>query len=142
MTIAFALLSCRRAAVRALSSRAWPGFVGPAGRTAGAFHVVGGHVEFRHTALEAARQPTNRAAFSTAAHQDTDRELEDALDELLGDAVKEAENPLLEGRMAKGHVEGSREFPKELLEVVSPEIYCRVLLFKEVQSNVFYSPML
>ena len=101
----------------------------PIGRTVDAFRVVGGHVGFRHTALEAARQPTNRAAFSTAAHQDTDRELEDALDELLGDAVKEAENPLLEGRLAKGHVEGSREFPKELLDVVSLQIYSRVIPF-------------
>eukprot|EP00804_Cyclotella_cryptica_P004605 CCRYP_006934-RA/>CCRYP_006934-RA protein AED:0.03 eAED:0.03 QI:361/1/1/1/0.75/0.2/5/3027/224 len=116
MTIAFAVLSSRRAAVRALSSRAWPGLAGPGCRAAGAYH---GHAGFRHTVLEAARQPTNRAAFSTAADHDTDRELEEALDELLGDAVKEAENPLLEGALAKGHVQGSREFPKELLEVQS-----------------------
>ena len=53
----------------------------------------------------------------SAISQDT--ELENALDELLGETMVEASNPTLEGELAKGHVEGSRGFPGGLVEVVS-----------------------
>lgn len=114
MTIAFAALATsRRYAVRAFSSRALPtpfsthSSAVASGITGGANGKV---------ALFSQRPRTNR--FSTAADS-TDRELESALDELLGDVMEEAKNPVREGKMAKGHVEGSREFPRELLEVVS-----------------------
>jgi hypothetical protein len=45
-----------------------------------------------------------------------DRELDSALDELLGEALKEAETPAAEG--GKGHIEGSHPFPKDLVEQV------------------------
>jgi hypothetical protein len=113
MTIAFAALATsRRYAVRAFSSRALPTpFSTHSSAAASGIASTNGKV-----ALFSQRPRTNR--FSTAADS-TDRELESALDELLGDVMEEAKNPVREGKMAKGHVEGSREFPRELLEVVS-----------------------
>jgi hypothetical protein len=58
------------------------------------------------------REPTNRAMSTAAA----DQELDSALDELLGEALKEAETPAAEG--GKGHIEGSHPFPKDLVEQV------------------------
>lgn len=54
--------------------------------------------------------------FSTAqsGEIDTDRELDAALDELLGDAMAEATNP----PRNRGH-DVARDFPRELIEVVS-----------------------
>lgn len=58
---------------------------------------------------------SSTAQFSTAAQ---DSELESALDELLSGAMEEAEHPTYE-KGARGHVEGSREFPRELVDTVS-----------------------
>lgn len=57
------------------------------------------------------REPTNRA-MSTAI----DEELDSALNDLLGEALKEAEEPAAQA--GSGHIEGSHPFPKELVETV------------------------
>ena len=50
-----------------------------------------------------------------------DQELDSALEELLGEAFKDAENPAVgeEGVPSRGHIEGSHPFPKNLVEKVS-----------------------
>jgi hypothetical protein len=67
--------------------------------------------------------------FSTASAQDS--ELESALDELLNDAMQEAENPTysseLDGKDAH-HVEGSRSFPRDLVDMVRL-LYALLLYF-------------
>lgn len=60
---------------------------------------------------------TNMSAQATT----TDEELDTALDEILGEALQEAENPAADGE--RGHIEGSHPFPKELVEEVKEEDY-------------------
>ena len=130
MTLAFAVLSAhqsRRCLVRAFRS----GVVSNVGslRSASAPLATTPFTTATSASLSATTTPTSTSyastalystrRFSAATDTDTDNELETALEELLGDAMTEASNPTLEGNMAKGHVEGSREFPGGLVEVVS-----------------------
>jgi hypothetical protein len=58
-------------------------------------------------------------AMSTASETETDYELESALEEILGEAIRDAENPVVDAEVGgRGHIEGSRAFPKELIEEV------------------------
>lgn len=62
--------------------------------------------------------PTTRA-MSTASETETDYELDSALEDILGEALREAENPIVDAEVGgRGHIEGSRAFPKELVEEV------------------------
>jgi len=56
-----------------------------------------------------------RRAMSTTAE---DQELDHALDEILGEALAEAENPAAgeDGVSSRGHIKGSHPFPKDLVE--------------------------
>ncbi len=57
--------------------------------------------------------------MSTASETETDYELDNALEDILGEALKEAENPIVDAEVGgRGHMEGSRAFPKELVEEV------------------------
>ena len=57
--------------------------------------------------------------MSTASETDTEYELDSALEEILGEALREAENPTVDAEVGgRGHIEGSRAFPKELVEEV------------------------
>jgi hypothetical protein len=57
--------------------------------------------------------------MSTASETDTDFELDSALEDILGEALREAENPIVDAEVGgRGHIEGSRAFPKELVEEV------------------------
>lgn len=59
-----------------------------------------------------------RRSMSTTAE---DQELDNALDEILGEALAEAENPAAgeDGVSSRGHIKGSHPFPKDLVEKVS-----------------------
>lgn len=121
MTICIAALSAsRRCAVRAFSARSLPSTFssvrGDVNGAGGNSVSTGNFNGVRINSSPVAQPPTTR--FSTAAGaSSTDRELETALDELLGDVIEEAEHPKLEGE--RGHIEGSSEFPRGLLDVVS-----------------------
>ncbi len=59
-----------------------------------------------------------RRTMSTTAE---DQELDHALDEILGEALAEAENPAVgeDGVSSRGHIKGSHPFPRDLVEQVS-----------------------
>ena len=62
---------------------------------------------------------TSRAMSTAASETETDYELESALEDILGEALREAENPIVDAEVGgRGHIEGSRAFPKELVEEV------------------------
>lgn len=63
-----------------------------------------------------AREPRLGRVMSTAA---ADQDIDSALEELLGEALREAENPAADAKVGgRGHIEGSRPFPKDLVEEV------------------------
>ncbi len=75
--------------------------------------------------------------MSTAAsttENETDHDLDLALDEILGEAFLEAENPPANARDVggtRGHVEGSRAFPRDLMaEEVRPFKLCTLIFFR------------
>ncbi|KAL7554338.1 hypothetical protein ACHAWF_018196 [Thalassiosira exigua] len=63
---------------------------------------------------DASRAMSTAAAADADTDTDVDEELNGALDEILGEALREAEDPPASND--RGHVEGSRAFPKELVE--------------------------
>lgn len=123
---AFSSPAVGRAAARSSSSIAVPH---------GAFVVVDDGcgrrrvVDHRHraAALHAVPPPSSSSSssmsMSTAAAEtetEADQDLDRALDEILGEAFLEAENPKVDSRVdvggtARGHIEGSRAFPKDLM---------------------------
>jgi hypothetical protein len=87
--------------------------------------VVDGGSDSALRAISSPREPSSSSrSMSTAATEtetdtDTDHELERALDEILGEALLEAENPPADALVGgRGHIEGSRAFPKDLVEEV------------------------
>ena len=67
---------------------------------------------------------TSRAMSTAASETETDYELESALEDILGEALREAENPIVDAEVGgRGHIEGSRAFPKELVEEVRSIYY-------------------
>ena len=96
------------------------------------------------------REPINRA-MSTSTDQELDSALdellgdalkgveapaaeESALDELLNEALKEAETPAAEA--GSGHIEGSHPFPKDLIE---KETVCSLLHYLAVVITIVRS---
>ncbi|KAL3768930.1 hypothetical protein ACHAWU_005833 [Discostella pseudostelligera] len=86
-------------------------------------HVGGVNNDFILCASAPQREPfsssssSSARAMSTASETDTDYELENALEEILGEAIRDAENPVVDAEVGgRGHIEGSRAFPKELIE--------------------------
>lgn len=122
--------SSRRLGVRAFNNSCRRSLLSPvasatAATTSGGYGAFSGFglTTTATTASAAAATKLHRSnqltLFSTAA----DNELETALDELLGEAMDEAEHPRFE-EGEKGHVQGSREFPSGLVETV-----CGTFLF-------------
>ena len=99
--------SCRRSLLSPVASAA------TSGGGYGAFSGFGLTTATTTSAATKLHRSNQLTLFSTAA----DNELETALDELLGEAIDEAEHPRFE-EGEKGHVRGSREFPSGLVETV------------------------
>ncbi|KAL3774193.1 hypothetical protein ACHAW5_000171 [Stephanodiscus triporus] len=83
--------------------------------------VVDGGSDSALRAISSPREPSSSSrSMSTATTEtetETDHELERALDEILGEALLEAENPPADALVGgRGHIEGSRAFPKDLVE--------------------------
>ncbi|KAL3817606.1 hypothetical protein ACHAXA_006495 [Cyclostephanos tholiformis] len=92
-----------------------------------AFAVVDGRarrrVEGRLAPLHAVPPSSSSSSMSmstaaAATESETDQELDRALDDILGEAFLEAENPTVDARVdggTRGHIEGSRAFPRDLM---------------------------
>jgi len=90
-------------------NRAWM----PSSVITGDDKAIGGHVlvDSRHPIHHCHRQQTR---FMVSSPSSVDEDLDAALDDILGEAFKEAENPI---DMEPGnHIEGSRPIPRTLVE--------------------------